>query len=244
MTLLLLAAIIVQFDLSPVEQFNKGNGYFEQGRYSEAIAAYEQVGGRLQNARVFYNLGDAYFKKGMLGKAIMNFRRAHFLTPRDGDIKYNLVFVRNYRVDKVNLVVNPIVRLLSNIFQFFSYFEALLLLTLFFLCASLLVSFYIVLRRNIFGYAAIICMLLAVFFFISWRVWSAERNMHHAVVTAPEVSALSGPGTDYKEIIVVHDGAEVKVRERRGEYVLIQLPGGVGGWVPVDTVEYIFGDGA
>lgn len=240
MTLLLLASIIVQFELSPVEQFNKGNDYFEQGRYSEAIAAYEQVSGKLQNARIFYNLGIAYYRKGVLGKAIMSFRRARFLAPRDGDIAYNLAFVRNYRVDKVNIAVSPVVRLLSNTFQFFSYSEALLVLTLFFLLASLLISFYIVLRRNILGYAAIICMLFVVFFFISWRVWSAERNAHHAVVTAREVSALSGPGTDYKEIIVIHDGAEVKVRDQRGEYVLIQLAGGIGGWVPAGAVEYIY----
>jgi len=244
MTLLLISGIIMQFELNPVELYNLGNDYFEQGRYSEAIAAYEQASAKLENAGVFYNLGNAYFKKGMLGKAVMNFRRAHFLAPRDGDIKYNLAFVRNYRVDKVSSVASPVVRMLSDTLMFFSYFEALMLLTLFFVLASLLISFYIVLRRNILGHAAVACLLLVLYFFIGWRIWSAERNGHHAVVTAPEVSALSGPGADYKEIIIVHDGAEVEVRERRGEYLLIQIPGGVGGWVPVDAVEYIVTDGA
>jgi uncharacterized protein YgiM (DUF1202 family) len=61
------------------------------------------------------------------------------------------------------------------------------------------------------------------------------------VVIAPEVSAMSGPAEDYKKIIVLHDGVEVKVRERRGDYFLIQLPRGIGGWLPVDAVEEITG---
>jgi tetratricopeptide (TPR) repeat protein len=241
MMLLLLLTITAQYELNPVEMYNLGNDYFEKANYSEAITAYEQASKYLQNARVFYNLGDAYFKKGMLGKAIINFRRAYFLTPRDVDVKYNLAFVRSYRVDKVSMMVSPVVKLLSDTFKFFSYFESLMLLTLFFVLASLLLSFYIVLRRSILGYAAIASSLLCLFFFISWWIWSAERNGHHAVITAPEVSALSGPGEDYKEIIIVHDGAEVKVREKRGDYVLIHVPGGVGGWVPVNALEDIFG---
>jgi len=60
------------------------------------------------------------------------------------------------------------------------------------------------------------------------------------VVVVPEVSAQSGPGQEYKEIILVHDGTEGLIKEQRGDYILIQLPGGVGGWVKKDAVEPVF----
>lgn len=230
---------IMQFELSPVELYNLGNEHFAKGEYSEAIAAYEQANKGVINANVLYNLGCAYFKKGMIGKAILNMRRAYFLAPRDGDIRYNLAFMRNYRADKISSTESPVMKLLSGIFRFFSHAEARVLMALFFIVFSLALSFYVMRRRSAFGYAAIVSVVLCLFSFISWQVWSGEKRGHHAVVTATEVSALSGPGEDYKEILAIHDGVEVKVRDRRGDFVLIQLPGGIGGWAPMATVEYI-----
>jgi tetratricopeptide (TPR) repeat protein len=231
---------LTQFESEPIELYNLGNKYFEQGKYSEAIAAYERASQDLSNAKIFYNLGNAYFKKGMHGKAILNYRRARFISPRDGDISHNLDFVRSYRVDKISPSSSPIVRILANLFQYFSLFEAQILATLLFIISALLLSLYIVFRRKNLLYTAMAGMLFCLFFFVGWQIWAAERNGQQAVVVAPEVNAMSGPGDDYKEIIVLHDGAEIRVREKRGDYLLIQLPGGIGGWIPQDAVEYIF----
>ena len=238
----MIVILLGQFELTPVELYNLGNDYFEQGKYSEAIAAYEQVIQKLPNARVFYNLGNAYFKKGMHGKAILNLRRAHFLAPRDSDIRDNLAFVREYRVDKISSEPSPVVKVISDLLHFFSHLESKMLTALLFLVAGLLLSFFIIFRRNVLGYAVIFIAVFCIFFFISWRVWAAERDSRAAVVVVPEASAMSGPGVEYKEIIMIHDGAEVKVRERRGDYVLVQLPGGIGGWIPAGAVEHVFGE--
>src|SRR5213078_1952635 len=50
------------------------------------------------------------------------------------------------------------------------------------------------------------------------------------VVVVPEVNALSGPGEEFKQILLLHDGTEVRIRELRGDYLLVQVPGGGGGW--------------
>ena len=232
--------LFAQFELNPTDLYKKGNAYYEQGKYAEAIAAYELVSTKLSNAQVFFNLGNSYFKQGMLGNAVLNFRRAHFLSPRDGDIKYNLEFVRNYRVDKISAARNPVVELLSGIFHYTSLYESQILTAAFFMITIFSLSLLIVYRRNILFYFAVISGIICLFIFIGWQVWGAELAANNAVIIAPEVSAVSGPGVDYKEIIILHDGAEIKVRETRGDYCLIQLPGGVGGWVPRDAFEYVY----
>ena len=232
--------VFLQFGLNSTESYRRGNAYYEQGKYSEAIVAYEQASKEINNGGVYYNLGNSYFKRGMLGKAILNYRMANFLSPRDSDIAYNLTFARNYRVDKISSAQSPFMNLLSEVLHSVSLFEAQLLTTILFMVSVFFLSVLVVYRRKAAVYMLAASIFICLFFFISWLSWRAEIEGSHAVVVAPEVSATSGPGAEYKEILLVHDGAEVSVRETRGGYALFQLPGGVGGWVPTDALEYIF----
>ncbi len=232
--------IVLSISLSPVELYNQGNQSYQAGDFAEAIENYEEAAKRTVTADLYYNLGNSYFKAKKIGKAIVNYQRARFLNPRDADIHHNLLFARNYRVDKIGSVPGPIARLLSNTFHYFSLREASILTTVFFLLSSILVSLFVIYRRTLFVYGIIVSALLCLFFFVTWNVWASEVRSRSSVIVVREVNALSGPGEDYKEILTVHDGTEVKTKELRGEYVLIQIPGGIGGWIRKDTLEEVF----
>jgi tetratricopeptide (TPR) repeat protein len=92
--------LLVSLSQSATELYNKGNASYTQSDFHEAIGSYEEALHHITSAPVYYNLGNAYFKSGRIGKAIINYRRARFLAPRDPDINHNLDFARNYRVDK------------------------------------------------------------------------------------------------------------------------------------------------
>lgn len=77
------------------ETFNKANTLYGDGKYSEAAAAYETAvanGGRTAN--LFYNLGNAYFRAGDLGRASLNFERALELDPGHREAEANLTLTR------------------------------------------------------------------------------------------------------------------------------------------------------
>lgn len=232
--------ILLSISLSPAELYTQSNQSYGAGDFLQAIEGYEEVAHSIVNADVYYNLGNSYFQVKKIGKAIVNYRRARFVKPRDEDIYHNLVFARNHRVDKIGGVSGPIARLLSKIFHYFSLYEASILTTSLFLLSSILLSLFIVYRKTLFVYGLIVSVLLCIFFFVTWRVWSSEVASNPSVVVVPEVNALSGPGSDYKEILTIHDGTEVRIRESRGEYVLIQIPGGIGGWVREEALERVF----
>src|SRR4030095_9977885 len=44
---------------------------------------------------LWFNLGNACFKSGQIGRAIVAYRRAENSTPRDPDVRANLKFARN-----------------------------------------------------------------------------------------------------------------------------------------------------
>lgn len=57
-----------------------------------------EVGG--SSTTLFYNLGNAYYRQGNLGKAIVNYERALKLDPTNADARANLDFVNTKITDK------------------------------------------------------------------------------------------------------------------------------------------------
>ena len=240
MNMLITLVIVCSLPQTATQLYNEGNRYYTQAEFHNAIRLYEEASRHASNGALQYNLGNAYFKAGRIGKAIINYHRAHFLSPRDPDIIHNLNYARSYRVDKTRTSGSPITTFLSSAFTALSYREAQIAATVFFVIMSALVSLSIITRKKIFVYAALIAGALFMLAFISWQAWVNIRNARNAVIIAPEVNALSGPGEEYKHILVLHDGAEVRIREARQDYVLIQLPGGLGGWVEKSSLEEVF----
>ena len=75
--------------------FEDANRLYEQGKFADAAAAYQQlVNAGQASAGVYYNLGNAWFKAGQNGRAIAAYRQALRLTPRDPNVQFNLQFVR------------------------------------------------------------------------------------------------------------------------------------------------------
>jgi tetratricopeptide (TPR) repeat protein len=91
----LLASVTgVQAQTNP-DRFLQGNKLYEQGKYAQAAAIYEELlrTGEVSPA-LYFNAGNAWFKAGELGRAIYDYRRAERLAPRDPDIRANLGIAR------------------------------------------------------------------------------------------------------------------------------------------------------
>ena len=194
----------------------------------------------MTSAELLYNRGNAYFKLGEIGRAIADYNRAYVLKPHDKDISHNLAFARQYRPDKSLTLENPLVRMLTDFLRLPDAATARLLAGLLFFLALGSLALLFVRGERLFGWFTLGLGVLFVYFFVSAASWGAVTSADHAVVVQPELTLRSGPGPEYKEIAVVHDGLEVMLREQRPGYVLVQIPGGDGGWVESSSVEPIF----
>jgi tetratricopeptide (TPR) repeat protein len=94
-TLCMLVATLPVRAAEAVSSFDDGNRLYEEGKYAEAVKAYDQLLDNGQaSAALYFNRGDALFKLGQTGRAIASWRRAQELAPRDRDVKANLEFAR------------------------------------------------------------------------------------------------------------------------------------------------------
>jgi SH3-like domain-containing protein len=68
---------------------------------------------------------------------------------------------------------------------------------------------------------------------LSWLVtWERLEGRRIAVVLAPSVEVLAGPGENNASLFTVHEGLTMTVRSERPDWVQVSLPNGLNGWIP------------
>lgn len=77
--------------IDPESIFDQASSAYQKGDFIKAVGLYQQLydEGYL-SGNLFYNLGNAYFKLGAKGRAILNYERAKRLIPGDADLRANL----------------------------------------------------------------------------------------------------------------------------------------------------------
>src|SRR3954469_19991984 len=76
--------------------FAKANQAYTDARYDEAATGYQElVRTGNWNATIFYNLGNAQYRLGNFGQAILNYERALALDPRHPEADANLRLARD-----------------------------------------------------------------------------------------------------------------------------------------------------
>ena len=221
------------------------NALYESGRYVEASLVYEQLIDRgYESATLYYNLGNAYFKQGDLGRAILNYRRAEKLYPRDADIRTNLKIARDQRADvfeeaggafAIESASNPTNRLTLDELALFT-LAVWVVLTL--LVLVLLFTKRRSVRRGAVYASVVMGLALLLSAGLTGERWYSEGADHELVVVVEMVDVVSGPGTNYAQEFTLHGGSEVRLLEQLGSWTRLSLPGGDRqGWVPSSAVE-------
>ena len=109
----LLIAGTVAADAVPsdvADRFAEANRLYEQRDYDSAVTIYQSILDQNKvSAELYYNLGNAHFKSGDIGHAVLNYLRAKRLDPSDEDIQNNLEFARRFaQVEMEGVELNPI----------------------------------------------------------------------------------------------------------------------------------------
>jgi tetratricopeptide (TPR) repeat protein len=100
LALLGLAATAVAAGEGPTALFFRANGLYGNEQYAAAAASYEQaLAAGVESGPLHFNLGNAYYKTGDVGRAVLAYERARRLMPGDPDLRANLAFARDLAKD-------------------------------------------------------------------------------------------------------------------------------------------------
>ncbi|MHC4741613.1 MAG: tetratricopeptide repeat protein [Planctomycetota bacterium] len=237
--------------------FNQANEAFRQANstadedkaeklYEKAILTYERIvsEGRIQNARLFYNLGNAYLLKEDIGKAILNYKRAERIDAADANLRKNLEFARSQRIDRITPKAEK--RVLQTLFFWhydFSLRARFALTCIFFAVVCISAAAMVWFGRNPPATAsAVIAAVLLILLATSVVIESKQRaSSVSGVITAGSVVAYQGDGQSYPESFKdpLHAGTEFDLLEQRPGWFHIRLGDDSDGWIPQDAADLI-----
>jgi tetratricopeptide (TPR) repeat protein len=229
------------------EIFERANQLYQEGDFAGAIEAYQAVqAAGFESPELFYNLGNAYFKSGDLGRSILWWERALARQPNDPDALANLALARSLTVD----AVEPLPRFW--LFSALSWWVQWLPRTLLLFLAGgawLLAGAGVVVRiwstrpdvRSAATWVTLVGGVVVGVFGTNLVVRELRIGRpDRAVVLARAVQVRSAPAEDDDlTLFEIHEGTRVRIEQRTGSWAEVVLDDGKVGWVPTNVMEEI-----
>jgi len=204
---------------------------YDAGRFAEAAQIYEaELAGSGESAALRFNLGNARYREGDPGRAVLEYRRAWRLAPRDADVAANLKVA--LELGGAPVPAPPWYRWpLERI----SAAEARILATAGWWTGLLLLAVSWLWRRgpaSLLRRLAAACAVACAVGLAGLRHWGALDAEH--VVTGTGVNALYAPLEGASSHFTVPRGAIAEATEEQGPWLKIRLAGREG-WIPATS---------
>ncbi len=243
--LLLLQIIIFSLKAQNIDLQPAAEAY-SKGEYAKAAELYENVlktSG--ESAKVYYNIGNCYYKMDKIPSAILNYERALLLDPGDKEAYFNLEIAKLKTVDKIEPVdkffLSEWIESLQNVFSTDAW-SKIGVASFLLLIGSLVLFFFsrkVILKKAGFytGIAWLVVVIAANCFAYGQKQKLIERN--YAIVFAPTVTIKSSPDNSGNDLFVLHEGTKVLIKSKLGEWCEIQIVDGNIGWIKNSNIEVI-----
>jgi len=218
------------------DPFQAACAAYEAGRFAEAQTTWERLAMEHGlTASLCYNLGNTAFRQGHRGIAIAWYERARRLSPRDEDIRYNLVVMRSALQDETPSGWETADRVLTP--DELAWVLAVLIWVLGFGIGWALWAEWEWARWSRLVYWGVPLLVLV-------AVWLGAREQDLAanwsVTVQPTIEVRSGPGDQFAVGFTIPEGTRALILNRRPGWIELGVPAkSLKGWAPEDSVVKI-----
>lgn len=241
--ILLIGFGIVSAQSDSLDLVSQARAAYMIGDYKTSQALYEAiVQDGIRDFRVYFNLGNAYYQSGDLGRALLNYRRAQEIWPRDNDVGNNLAQVRMERLDLISDDTGfseSLAALTTGIFNL-SELSVIVFFAWLVWFAGLAVC---ILRTEWWDRMRIPFLVSGVALMLGLVLFGGrlDTSLRHpiGIIIDEVIQVRSGPGESYLELYQLHAAAEVYVWAIKNDWVQFALADGRLGWIPSKTLTMI-----
>jgi len=234
------------FAQTPEQVFDQANQLYQQNKFAQARDAYESfIRNGFLSGELLYNLGNAYYKTGDVGKAILNYERALRFIPNDDDLKHNLLLANLMITDKIE--ATPRLFLWDYWDEIKGAFSlhtltwicyGVFVLLIGSVCVVVLARTYQLRRLGLFGGSVSTAVLILFVVLLIGKIGEVDRT-DAAVVTAKITTVKNSPDAKSSDAFVLHSGVKLTITDGLNEWVKIRLADGKVGWMEKNDAEVI-----
>ena len=246
-TVLLFVLAVFQVNAQTADSLlMQANSAYNQGLYDSSISLYNRVlDKKVESAVLYYNLGNAWFKKGEIPHAILYYEKARKLNPNDDDINYNLGVANSMIVDKIDTV--PKLFFQEWWSYFYNLFGANQWAVILLVSWALLVLFFGIFalsrsrrsKKMGFFLGLLFLLLTVASYGLASQKYHHSVSRNEAIVFTPTITVKSSPTQTAVDLFVIHEGTKVKILDKVDNWVKIKISNGSIGWIPYQSVEEI-----
>jgi len=226
--------------------FQQANEEYRQKNYDKAIVAYEKIlSTGHESSILYYNLGNAWFKKNDLPRAILFYEKSLKLNPGDADVQFNLKVANSRITDKIDVLPELFYkRWWKEARSFFSVdgwaVVTLLSLLVFFILLTLyLVMRPLFIRRSAFFASVFVLVLSVISMVFAYQSYHLLTRQQEAIVFEPAVSVKSSPDEVSTDLFMLHEGTKVRILDNVGDWYRVVIASGSDGWVNSQSLKVI-----
>jgi len=235
----LVALVLAQPSFAqPDTDFLKANEAYATGNFENAIKGYEALAQARQfSANLFYNLGNAYFRAGDFGAAILNYERALALDRHHAEADANLRIVRD-ETRALELSPAPLERFLrfASADQYAIAAAVAIWVGLFCLAALIFSRRRATAAMELSIFAFAICVAAI---FAAYGLENGATGKSLAIVTGNGVEARLATADNANTVLALPPGSEIKILSTRGDWIYAALPNHLHGWLPAKSAELV-----
>ena len=220
------------------ELFEKGKEAYKDGEYQEAVDSWTEVlNSGNHSSALYYNLGNAHYRLNQIGPSIYFYEKALQLDPGDTDIKNNLAFAENARID----IIEPLPKTIFS--RWYEQGSKLLTYEGWAVGAVILSSLAVLLfllyyfstserkKRLLFVSSMISGAMMLFFVVMAFMLYSDAVKDRPAIVFAESTEVRNEPTLQGEAIFILHEGTKVQVLDDDGDWLRIRLVDGKDGWI-------------
>jgi len=223
-------------DLESAQKFQTAQQAFDDARkpedFAKVAAQYQEIldhGGA--SGTVLYNQGNAWWRAEQPARAIAAYRQAQRYLPRNPYLDAHLHFALGCDAPATRQPILETILFWQNRLSYPKKFYLALAFAL--ATFTIAVASWFVFRRNLRRIAWVGLVATGVLVFSVAYDWNRFDRARYGVVAQPEVVARKGNAASYQPDFnePLRESTEFRLVERRGNWLLIRLPGGGEGWI-------------
>lgn len=220
------------------DAFTRANQEFAAGHFREAIDLYNGLVARGEtSAALFYNIGNAWYRSGDLGQAILSYQRALMLEPHQPEAEANLRLARD-KARALELRRTSVERALG---RGTSAQYTIAAAASFWIAVFALAGWFLARRRSAMLVAVLTLSLvaLAASGYAVYLLETGAKGGPFAIVTAPKTEARVATADNAGTVLTLPPGSEIKILSTRGDWSYAALPNDLRGWIPAKNAERV-----